>query len=259
MDRAGIDLQVLSAAPQLPYGSDADRAVAAARYVNDEYAAVVSVHRDRFRAFAATPMPHIDAVIAEIARALDELGMVGVVMNTSVLDRAITDPDFEPIFAELDARGAVLYLHPVGNGACSPLVTEHRLTWMAGAPFEDTIAALQLITSDHPQGRRSPGVGGTRYAGGPKPGGAPIVVRHRQPLSWTRIALRHRNFRGGPDTARHRLPLRGRRYVRACGRVRDGRRRPRRSARDPRCERHGAAAPRLGAFLTAILRRSHRG
>lgn len=156
MDRAGIDLQVLSAAPQLPYGSDVDRAVVAARYVNDEYAAVVAAHPGRFRAFAATPMPHIDAAITEMTRALDELGMVGVTMNTSVLDRAITDPDFEPIFAELDARGAVLYLHPAGNGACSPLVTEHRITWMVGAPFEDTIAALQLITSGHLQ--RYPGV-----------------------------------------------------------------------------------------------------
>ena len=156
MDRAGVDLQVLSAAPQLPYGADADLAVAAARYVNDEYAAVVAAHPDRFRAFAATPMPDIDASIAEIRRALDELGMVGVTMNTSVLNRAITDPDFEPIFAELDGRGAVLYLHPAGNGACSPLVTENRITWMVGAPFEDTIAAMQLITSGHLQ--RYPGV-----------------------------------------------------------------------------------------------------
>ena len=151
MDRAGIDIQVLSAAPQLPYGAYADPAVAAARHVNDEYAALVAAHPDRFRAFAATPMPNIDASIAEMNRALDELGMVGVTMNTSVLNRAITDPDFEPIFAALDARGAVLYLHPAGNGTCSPLVTEHNITWMVGAPFEDTVAAMQLITSGHLQ------------------------------------------------------------------------------------------------------------
>ncbi len=30
MDRAGVDIQVLSAAPQLPYGTDAKQAVAAA-------------------------------------------------------------------------------------------------------------------------------------------------------------------------------------------------------------------------------------
>jgi hypothetical protein len=77
---------------------------------------------------AATPMPHIDASIAEMARAIDELGMVGLTMNTSVLDRAITDAEFEPIFAELDRRAAILYLHPAGNGACSPLVNRHRIT-----------------------------------------------------------------------------------------------------------------------------------
>jgi 6-methylsalicylate decarboxylase len=151
MDRAGVDMQVLSAAPQLPYSADADRAVAAARYVNDEYAALVSSHPDRFRAFAATPMPDIDAAIAEIGRAIDELGMVGVTMTTSILDRAITDPQFEPVFAELDRRGAILYLHPVGNGACSPLVSDHHITWMVGAPFEDTIAAMQLITAGYLQ------------------------------------------------------------------------------------------------------------
>jgi 6-methylsalicylate decarboxylase len=151
MDRAGIDIQVFSAAPQLPYCDDRARAVAAARYVNDEYAALVSSHPDRFRAFAATPMPHIDATIAEISRAIDELGMVGVTMNTSILDRAITDPQFEPVFAELDRRGAILYLHPAGNGACSPLVSEHRITWTVGAPFEDTIAAMQLITAGYLQ------------------------------------------------------------------------------------------------------------
>ena len=76
----------------MPY--DANRAATAARYVNDEYAALVSSHPDPFRAFAATPMPHIGAAIAEIGRAIDELGMVmvGVTMNTSILDRAITDP-----------------------------------------------------------------------------------------------------------------------------------------------------------------------
>jgi hypothetical protein len=91
-------------------------------------------------------MPHIDVAIAEVSRAIDELGMVGLTMTTSILDRAITDPQFEPIFAELDRRGAILYLHPVGNGACSPLVSEHHITWMVGAPVEDTIAAMQLIT-----------------------------------------------------------------------------------------------------------------
>jgi len=48
------------------------------RFVNDQYAELVARHPDRFRAFAAIPMPHVDESIAEMSRALDDLGMVGV-------------------------------------------------------------------------------------------------------------------------------------------------------------------------------------
>ncbi len=150
MDRAGVGVQVLSAAPQMPYGSDPHRARAAARFVNDQYAELVTRHPDRFRAFAATPMPHVDESISELARALDELGMAGLVMNTTVLGQALVDPRFEPIFAELDRRQAVLYLHPAGNSACTPLIEGFSLTWMVGAPVEDTISTMQLITRGIP-------------------------------------------------------------------------------------------------------------
>jgi len=36
MDRAGVEMQVLSACPQLPCGEDAPKAVRAARFVNDQ-------------------------------------------------------------------------------------------------------------------------------------------------------------------------------------------------------------------------------
>jgi aminocarboxymuconate-semialdehyde decarboxylase len=150
MDRAGVEMQVLSASPQLPHSLNRDKAVAAARLVNDQYAAVVASHPDRFRAFAATPMPHVEASVQETGRALDELGMVGITMNTTVMDRALVEPEFEPVFAELDRRSAVLFLHPAGNSACSPLVSQHGLTWMVGALMEDTIAVMQLITRGFP-------------------------------------------------------------------------------------------------------------
>jgi 6-methylsalicylate decarboxylase len=150
MDRAGIEMQVLSACPQLPCGEDREKTARAARFVNDQYAALAEGHRDRFRAFAALPMPHLDEAISEMRRALDELRMAGVAMNTSVLGRALVEPDYEPVFAELNRRAAVLYLHPAGNGACTPLIGDYHLTWMVGAPVEDTISIMQLITRGIP-------------------------------------------------------------------------------------------------------------
>ena len=123
-DRAGVDMQILSPCPQMPYGDDREQAVAAARFVNDQYAAVVASHPNRFMAFASTPMPHIDESIAELGRALDELHLAGQAMNTTAGDHAPVEPRFEPILAELDRRGAVLYLHPAGNSACTPLIAD---------------------------------------------------------------------------------------------------------------------------------------
>jgi 6-methylsalicylate decarboxylase len=149
MDRAGVEMQVLSACPQSPYGQDKQKTARAARFVNDQYTQLVQRHPDRFRAFAALPMPHLES-LAEMGRALDELGMAGVAMNTTVLGRALVDPEYEPVFAELNRRRAVLYLHPAGNSACSPLIADYHLTWMVGAPVEDTISIMHLITHGIP-------------------------------------------------------------------------------------------------------------
>jgi 6-methylsalicylate decarboxylase len=150
MDQAGVQMQVLSACPQLPYGEDAGKVTTAARFVNDQYAELAGDHRDRFRAFAALPMPHLAESIGELRRALDELRMAGIAMNTTVLGRALVEPGYEPVFAELNSRGAVLYLHPAGNSACSPLIGNYHLTWMVGAPVEDTISVMHLITHGIP-------------------------------------------------------------------------------------------------------------
>ena len=78
MDRAGVELQVLSACPQLPYSEDGPKAAAVARFVNDQYAELVQRRRGRFSAFAALPLPHADEALGEMGRALDDLRMVGV-------------------------------------------------------------------------------------------------------------------------------------------------------------------------------------
>ncbi len=144
MDRAGMHIQVLSAAPQLPYFENRDQAVSSARFINDAYAEMVARHPDRFAAYAVTPLPHVDESIEEIGRALDTLGMVGVTMGTSVMDRSVADPEFDPFWEELDRRGAILFLHPSGLGACSPLI-EGGLTWPIGATIEDTMVVAHLM------------------------------------------------------------------------------------------------------------------
>lgn len=149
MASVGIDTQVLSATPAAPHLADETQAVTAARLINDEYAELTHTHPTRFRAFASLPLPHVDKSLTELARGLDELGMLGVAVTTSVLGRGLDDPAFEPIYAELDRRGRVLFVHPAGAGAGSPLIRP-TMTWSVGAPIEDTVAAMHLILAGIP-------------------------------------------------------------------------------------------------------------
>jgi len=145
MDRAGVKVQVLSPAPQLPYFDKKESAIKAARFINDSYAEYVRRYPDRFVAYVSVPLPHVDAALEEMARGLDTLGMVGVNMGTSVLTRSVADPMFDPFWEEMNRRGVILFFHPHGLGACSSLIQEANLTWPMGAPVEDSVLVSHLL------------------------------------------------------------------------------------------------------------------
>jgi 6-methylsalicylate decarboxylase len=144
LDGAGVRVQVLSVGALQPYFANADEATAAARLSNDLYADVCQKYGGRFSAFATVPLPHIDAALTELARAIEVLGMVGVNLGCSIASRPLDDAAFAPFFAELNRRGTLVFLHPVGFG-CGPFLEDLGLDFPLGAPFEDSIAALRLV------------------------------------------------------------------------------------------------------------------
>jgi len=151
MDRAGIAKEILSVSGVAPYFAEEASAVEAARFANDLYADLVREQPDRFAAFGVLPMPHIGPSLAELARTLDELDFWGITVTTSILGTSPAHAQFDPIYAELDRRGAVLFLHPAGLACGSPLLKENGLTWPLGAPFEDTMTILEFMQAGFTQ------------------------------------------------------------------------------------------------------------
>ncbi|MGA9494076.1 MAG: amidohydrolase family protein [Mycobacterium sp.] len=93
----------------LPNSADA---AALARDLNDYTAALADVHRDRFGFFATAPLPHIDESVAEIARSLDELHADGVVLLANNAGTYLGEKGQDPLFAALNDRSAVVFIHP---------------------------------------------------------------------------------------------------------------------------------------------------
>ncbi len=89
MDRYPDYVQVLTlAAPPIEVVAGPERSPELARLANDEMAALVARHPDRFPAFVASlPMNNPDAALGEIDRALDQLGATGVQVFTNVNGR----------------------------------------------------------------------------------------------------------------------------------------------------------------------------
>jgi len=76
--------------------------------------------------------------------------MVGATIATFIGNRSIADPAFAPFYEELNRRGTVLFTHPSGNAVQSPFISQF-LTWIIGAPIEDTVAVMHLIEAGIPQ------------------------------------------------------------------------------------------------------------
>ncbi|MCX4854315.1 amidohydrolase [Streptomyces canus] len=112
MDRNGIETAMLSmSSPGVHFGDD-KAARLLARRVNEYTAELTRDHPGRFGNFVSLPLPDVDASLEEIAFAYDELDADGVALLTHTHGVYLGDPRLEPVFAELDRRRAVVFLHP---------------------------------------------------------------------------------------------------------------------------------------------------
>jgi 6-methylsalicylate decarboxylase len=123
MDEAGIDIAVTSiSTPGVHMGDDA-RARSLARRCNELSAKLVQAHPNRLGGFAALPLPDVNGALDELAYALDKLKLDGVVLFSNANGVYLGDARFEPVFAELERRGAVAFVHPTA----SPDPSAHHL------------------------------------------------------------------------------------------------------------------------------------
>jgi predicted TIM-barrel fold metal-dependent hydrolase len=151
MAAAGVGLQVLSpAAGRAPYAMDEALALDAAQCWNDSAAQLVRRYPDRFKAFVSLPLPHVDASVRELQRGMDVLGMVGVNLHISVLDRSVAEDEFLPVYEEVHRRRGLIFYHPCGNGIGSPMITDYGLSAAVGTSLEDAAIALHLIAKRIP-------------------------------------------------------------------------------------------------------------
>ena len=112
MDDIGVDVQVLSlTAPGLLDVATAD-ATSLAREANDAVAEAVRANPDRFEGFATLPTQDPGASVEELRRAVEALGLKGVMLNGRTGEHNIDHPDFAGIYETAAQLGVPIYIHP---------------------------------------------------------------------------------------------------------------------------------------------------
>lgn len=106
MDETGIQTSVLTLAAPQPTSA------ATVRSTNEAAAKMKREHPGRYLFCAALPLPDVDAAIREAVYALDTLKADGIKMATNVNGQYLGSPELDTLFSVLNARKAVIILHP---------------------------------------------------------------------------------------------------------------------------------------------------
>ncbi|HEX9853994.1 MAG TPA: amidohydrolase family protein [Acidimicrobiia bacterium] len=148
MDRMGIDVQGLATfVSEYGYWAPAKVGAESARLQNERLAAAVADFPDRFVALGATvPLQDVDMAIAEMDRAVDDLGFKGLQIGGTIHGHNLDEPRFRPFWQAVAAKGVPVILHPNGYEE-SHRLGEYFLVNCVGNPLETMVAASRLIFS----------------------------------------------------------------------------------------------------------------
>lgn len=144
MDRLGIATSLLSISSPGVHLADEPAARDLAREVNEAGRRAVVDHPGRFGLFASLPLPDVDAAIAEIAHCCARLDVAGFTLLTNIGGTYLGDPAFQPVFRELDRRGARLFIHPT-SPACWEHTSLGRPRPMLEFFFDTTRTVVDLV------------------------------------------------------------------------------------------------------------------
>jgi predicted TIM-barrel fold metal-dependent hydrolase len=148
LDRTGIEWSVLYPTQGLAYGHVAfpDWAAAYARAYNNWLHAKYLQASPRFKGVALIPMQDVPAAVAELRRAVTELGMVGAMIPSNGLTRHISHREYWPIYEEAERLDCALAVH---GGSYINLgfntFTVFPATRALGMPVPLMVAATGLI------------------------------------------------------------------------------------------------------------------
>ena len=140
----GVDIQVVGPMPMHHYWADPDLAINLARTVNAAVAAHCATAPDRLYGLGTVPLQHPDLAVALLDQAVNDHGLYGISVSTTVDGRELADPAHDVVWQRAEELGVVVFVHPWGCSLGERLATNY-LGNTVGQPVETTVALSHLI------------------------------------------------------------------------------------------------------------------
>ncbi len=147
MDATGVDTQIISSWVDLTaYALQPEMGASYSRRFNQIIAEETSRHPGRLLGLGTVPLQSPDLAAEELRFAVEELGLVGVEIATTVDGVDLDQAGLDPFWEAAAALHCLVLIHP-----CNPLpgvdLKRNFLDNMVGRPTESTIAVAHLLFS----------------------------------------------------------------------------------------------------------------
>jgi len=146
MDAAGVDMAIVTLTSPNVYWGSPKVSLQAARLVNEDMSRRQKEYPDRIRFMCSLPWQHAKLAVAELRRACDELGAVGVMVLANIDGLSLTERRFAPIWREIDRRALPVLVHPSAPPGTAELdVMRYNLIASVGFMFDTSLAVARMI------------------------------------------------------------------------------------------------------------------
>ncbi len=152
MDVDGIDIAVLYPTVGLFFGGVEDAGLAAAlcRAYNNWLADYCKAYPDRLVGVAVVPIQEVEEAVREARRAVEKLGMRGVMIRPNPYrGRNWDDPVYDPFWAEVQSLGVPVGVHEGTTGnmptAGAERCRDFFFMHIISHPHEQQIACMQIV------------------------------------------------------------------------------------------------------------------
>jgi aminocarboxymuconate-semialdehyde decarboxylase len=143
---AGVDRLVLSPwSSLLRYDAEPDEGQRISQIHNEALARLAQDHPGHVSGLGAVPLQDPYLAARSLEQLMQEPGLVGAEITSSVRGIYLGDDRFRPFWAAAEETGALVFVHPAMSAFNLPALKDYYLWNTVGNPLETTITAAHMI------------------------------------------------------------------------------------------------------------------